>query len=202
VQIALPELSIPATLVLDRENRLSDDEYFAFWEANPDLRLERTAQGEIVIVPPAGLESDHRNFDLNIQFGVWSKANRRGEAFGPTAQFPLPDGSALSPDTAWVSNDRLATIPIAQRKGFPRVVPEFVAEVISPSDRPKAAHRKMQQWIDNGVDLAWLIDGDNQCVYVYRQNCEMRLVRGVSQIEGEGPIDGFVLDLTDIWAGL
>lgn len=202
MRIALPDVDVPVTLILDKDHRLSDDEYFSFCEANPDFWVERTAQGEIVIVPPAGLESDYRNFDLNTQFGIWSKRTGRGRAFGPTAQFILPDGSALSPDTAWVSSERLATVPEEQRKRFPHVVPEFVAEVMSPSDSLRAAQNKMRQWMANGVELGWLIDGDRECIHVYREAAEPRKVHGVSQIEGEGPVEGFVLDLTDIWAGL
>ena len=202
MQIALPDLDAPATLILDPENRLSDDAYFAFCEANPDLRLERTAQGEIVIVPPAGGESDHRNVDVSSQLFTWAKKNGRGKGFGPTAQFLLPDGAALSPDAAWVSNEHLTTLTKEQRRRFLPVVPEFVVEVMSPRDRLRAAQRKLQQWIDNGVELGWLIDGDNRCVYIYRQQCEVRQATDISQIEGEGPVQGFVLDLTDIWAGL
>jgi Uma2 family endonuclease len=200
MQLALPDLDAPARLTLDRRNRLSDDDYFAFCMANPDLQIERTAQGEIVIVPPAGYESDYRNTDATSQLKVWSKRDGRGRASGCSVQFFLPDGSAMSPDAAWLSNERFAGLTNKQRRQFPPVVPEFIVEVMSPSDRLRAAQRKMRNWIDNGVELAWLIDGDNRCVYVYRQGHEMRQVLNQSQIEGEGPVEGFVLDLTDIWA--
>jgi len=202
MQLALPDLDAPVTLTLDPRNRLSDDDYFAFCMANPDLQIERTAQGEIVIVPPAGGESDHRNFDCARQFGNWAVRTGHGKGFGPTVQFLLPDGSGMSPDVAWVSNERLGALTKRQRRRFLPVVPEFVVEVMSPSDRLRAAQRTMQQWIDNGVELGWLIDGDNRCVYVYRQGHEMRRVVNVSQVEGEEPVEGFVLDLTDIWASL
>jgi Uma2 family endonuclease len=202
MQLALPDLDAPATLILDPENRLSDDDYFAFCMANPDLQIERTAQGEIVIVPPAGYESDYDNADCISQLKVWSKRDGRGRVSGCSVRFFLPDGSALSPDVAWLSNERFAGLTKKQRRRFPPVVPEFIVEVMSPSDRLRAAQRKMQQWIDNGVELGWLIDGDSRCVYVYRQGHEMREVRNENQIEGEGPVEGFVLDLTDIWADL
>jgi Uma2 family endonuclease len=202
MQLVLPDLDAPATLIFDPENRLSDDDYFAFCAANPDLRIERSAQGEIIIVPPAGGESDHRNGDFISQLFNWAKKSRRGQGFASSAQFMLPSGAALSPDSAWVSNERLAMLTREQRRGFLPVVPEFVVEVMSPSDRLRAAQRKMQQWMENGVELGWLIDGDNRCVFVYRRGREMRQERNVSQIQGEGPVEGFVLDLTDIWAGL
>jgi len=202
MQIALPDLDAPATLILDPTNRLSDDEYFAFCMANPDLAIERTAEGEIVIVPPAGGESDNRKAYATSQLVVWTIQTGRGTFFGPTSQFVLPDGAAMSPDVAWVSTERMASLTKKQRRQFMPVVPEFVIEVMSPGDRLRASQRKMRQWMSNGVELGWLIDADRRCVYVYRKGGEMRQVRDVSEIAGEGPIEGFVLDLTDIWEGL
>jgi Uma2 family endonuclease len=201
-QIALPDLHAPATLVLDREHPLTDDEYFAFCEANPDIRLERTSEGEIIIVPPAGFESDYRNADIVIQIGQWNGRAARGKVFGPTVQFLLPDGSALSPDVAWMSNERQSRIPKEERRRFPRIAPEFVVEVMSPSDRLRAAQRKMRRWVENGVDVAWLIDPDNRVVHVYRPGQAPRLLREPEKIEGEGPVEGLTVDLKDVWQGL
>jgi Uma2 family endonuclease len=201
MQIALPELTSPATLILDRERGLSDEEYLAFCEANPDLRLERTAQGEIVIVPPAGGESDYRCVDTSRQLAEWARKNRRGKAFG-SSEFILPSGAALSPDAAWVSNERLAALTKKERRQFLKLIPEFVVEVMSPSDRLAAAQRKMDEWIANGVELAWLIDGDERAVYVYRKGCEPRLHSGVEVLAGEGPVEGFLIELGEIWEGL
>ena len=200
--LALPELDGPVTIVLDREDRLTDDEYFDFCMANRDLQIERTAEGDIVIAPPAGFESDNRSADIAGQLMVWSKATRKGKSSGSSAEFLLNDGSALSPDAAWTSNERLASVPADELRKFPRFAPEFVVEVMSHSDRSRAAQRKMQQWIDNGVELAWLIDGSHRCVSVYRSGRDVRKVCDVEQIEGEGPVEGFVLDLSDIWRGV
>lgn len=182
--------------------KLSDEQYWEFCAANPDLRFERTAEGEIVIVPPAGGESDYRTLKLGGRLDIWSVADGRGKAFGSSVQFLLPDGSGLSPDAAWVSNESLAKLSKAQRQRFLRLSPEFVIEVMSPSDRLKTAQAKMEQWIANGVQLAWLIDGDARTVYVYRpaQTAEVR--RGIAEVAGEGPVAGFVLDLGPIWEGL
>ena len=202
MQLALPELNGPATLVLDREDRLSDDEYFEFCQANPNVRIERTAEGEIVIVPPAGLESDYQSVEVIGELRQWAKRTRHGKAFGSSAEFMLPDGSALSPDASWVSNERPAALPRKDLRQFPHVVPEFVVEVMSPSDKLRAAQRKMQNWMANGVELAWLVHGDAKCVYVYRQGREPERLAGIETIAGEGPVKGFVLDLSEIWAGL
>src|SRR5712691_9860025 len=135
MQVVLPEHALPAKLTLNPELRMNDDAYYAFCMANPDLWLERTAQGEIIIVPPAGIESDYRSTEVSGQLTVWAKKDGRGKAFGPTAEFILPTGAAYCPDAAWVSNKRLAKLTKEQRRKFPPLCPEFVAEVLSPSDR-------------------------------------------------------------------
>jgi Uma2 family endonuclease len=178
---------------------MDDDEYYAFCVANPDLRFERSAKGEILVVPRVGLESDFRNVDLVLQLGQWAKRDGRGRVSGPTAEFILPSGAAYSPDAAWISFARLRTLGSDQRRKFPRLVPEFVIEVMSPSDRLKAAKAKMQDWVANGVDLAWLVDGDKQTVYIYRAGQEPERRTGITELAGEGPIEGFVADFRDIW---
>ena len=135
IAIALPDLSGPATLILDREHGLTDEAYFAFMKQIPDLNVERTRDGEIVIVPPAGGESDYRTLEAGGILRNWAVKDKRGRPFGATVQFMLPDGSGLSPDAAWVSNERLGVLSKREVRQFPRVVPEFVIEIMSPSDR-------------------------------------------------------------------
>ena len=203
MQVVLPEQALPAKLTLNPELRMSDDEYYDFCMANANVRFERTAQGEIIIVPPAGGESDYRNVDVSSQLGVWAKRDGRGKTFGSSAEFILPTGAAYSPDVAWVSNENLAQLTKEQRRKFPRLCPEFVVEVMSPSDRLKAAQDKMADWMANGVQLSWLIDGDNQTVYIYRaRQSDPDTRTAISRLVGEGPVAGFELTLTEIWAGL
>lgn len=201
MQIALPEMNFAATLTLDSENPPSAEQFVAFCEANRDLKLERTPRGEIVIVPPAGGESDYRNAWAISQLVTWARRTGHGKYFGATALFFLADGSALSPDAAWVSRERLSSLSSKQRKSFMPVCPEFVIEVMSPSDRLPAAQQKMRNWIANGVELGWLVDGDSMRVFVYRGSGEVQIVTG-DQIEGEGLVSGFTLDLTAIWEEL
>ena len=201
--VALPKMEAPVKLVLDTDHPLSDKAYADFCAANPDLRLERTAQGEIIIVPPAGGESSYRSVTLAAQLERWAKRNSRGRAFDSSVQFILPSGAGRSPDAAWVSKERLARLTKQQRREFLRLVPEFVVEVMSPTDRLRAAQRKMEEeWIANGVDLGWLIDGDTETVYVYRADRAVEKKKGLRKLAGEGPVKGFVLDLTAIWEGL
>jgi Uma2 family endonuclease len=203
MQVVLPEEALPAKLTLNPELRMTDDEYFDFCQINSDLRLERTAEGEIIIVPPAGAESSYQSGDVFGQLRNWAKEDGRSKAFDASSEFILPTSAALSPDAAWVSNQLLSLLSKEQRRKFLRVAPEFVIEVMSPSDRLPAAKRKMLDWIRGGVQLGWLVDGDAQTVYIYRpgeQESEQKT--GVAKLAGEGPAAGFELDLTDVWAGL
>lgn len=202
MHVALPESESPVKLILDPEHRLTDDEYYAFCAANSNLRIERTAQGEIVIVPPCGGESDYRSTNLLTQLGVWAMKDGRGTAFGSSVEFVLPSSAALSPDAAWVSREKIDRLTKEERRKFLRLVPDFVAEVMSPSDRLPTAQAKMEEWIANGVLLGWLIDGDAQTVYVYRSGGRMESLKGITTLTGDGPLEGFIVDLTAIWAGL
>jgi len=200
--VTLPELEAPAKIVFDSEQRFDNDAYFAFCAANPDLRIERSSRGEIIIVPPAGSESSHLNLRICMQLGIWADEDGRGKAFDSSGEFILPSGAAYAPDASWVSNVPLSRFTKKQRRKFLAVVPEFVIEVMSPSDRLAKAQQRAQEWINEGVDLVWLIDGHTKTVYVYRSSEGPEKFTGLSKIAGEGPVEGFVLQLSKIWAGL
>jgi Uma2 family endonuclease len=171
-------------------------------QANPELNVERTAEGEIEILAAAGLESSYREVNVGRHLSEWSERDGRGQTFSPSVQFMLPDGSARSPDAAWVSNAALAKLSRAERQSFPHVVPEFFVEVRSPSDRLSKVKAKMERWIANGVKLGWLIDADHETVYIYRRGEPVEERRGIQKLAGEGPAKGFVLNLRPIWQGL
>ena len=204
--IELPEHETVKLTVLSsnwgREDGRTLENYLAFCRANPEVRCERTAEGEIVIVPPAGGEGAYRSGKAIAQLSSWAERSGLGKAFDSSVEFVLPDGSALSPDASWVSNESLTKLTPAERREFLRLSPEFVIEVMSPSDRLKAAKSKMEAWISNGVQLAWLIDADNRTIYVYRRNRNPVTRKGLEEIAGEGPVKGFVLKLAAIWRGL
>jgi Uma2 family endonuclease len=200
--VTLPEPILGFTLRPSSRENLSDEEYWAFCEANPELHVERTAKGELLIMPPAGGESDDRSAEVITQLRTWAWKDGRGRGFGSSVQFFLPDGSGLSPDAAWVSNESLQRLTKEQRKRFLRLTPDFVVEVLSPSDDLRTAKSKMDQWIANGVQLGWLIDGDAQSVHVYRKGKRPVIRRNVRELGGEGPVQGFVLNLIPIWEGL
>ena len=202
MQVALPEYALPAKLVLNPERGISDDEFYDFCVENPELCVERTEQGEIVIVPLGGLESSFRNLEVSGQLFSWALADGRGKAFDSSAMFLLPRGSARSPDAAWVSNRQTSLLTKAQRKKFVPICPEFVVEVMSPSDRLSAAQAKMEEWIANGCQLGWLINGESKSVYIYRPGVAAEKRKGVAELAGEGPVEGFQLNLPLIWEGL
>ncbi len=134
--------------------------------------------------------------------GSVGRSDGRGKAFDSSVEFLLPDGSALSPDASWVSNESLSRLSWEQRREFLRLCPEFVIEVMSPSDRLKAAKEEMELWIANGAQLGWLIDGDHETVYVYRKGRPLRTHKRVQELAGEGPVRGLILKLGSIWRGL
>ena len=203
MNVQLPVQEFPVKIVFDSEARMDDEQYYAFCMANPDVRLERTSSGEIVIVPPAGFESDHHSVDVGAQLHSWAERDGRGRASGMSAEFILPTGAALPPDAAWTSNQKLSKLTREELRGFPRLAPEFVIEVMSPSDRLRAAKEKMQEWMRGGVELGWLIDADRKTVYVYRPGQgEPEACIGPETLTGEGAVAGFTLDLREIWRGL
>jgi Uma2 family endonuclease len=181
---------------------LDDDAYFAFCMENPDIGFERMPNGDIVVGSPAGGKSDYRSALVAGQLWLWTKRKRNGGSFGSSIEFILPTRAALSPAAAWVSKKRLDPISDEAFEKFLRVAPEFVVEVLSPSDRLRVAQAKMRMWIAGGVDLAWLIDGQHQTVYIYRRGqAKPEKRQGLLKLAGEGPVAGFTLDLREIWRG-
>ena len=165
VRVTLPPHTIWR---VDPADHLSDAQFVAFCHANPSLRVERTAEGELVILPPAGSEGSYRSGAAFAQLKRWAEGSGHGKAFDASVGFTLPDDSVRSPDASWVSNEPLARLTRPQRKEFLRLCPEFVIEVMPPSGRLQPAKAKMESWISNGARLAWLIDADHKAVYTYR----------------------------------
>ena len=203
MRTAVKEAMPPFPLRQRSKALLNDDAYYDFCQENPDIRFERTPKGEIVVVPPAGGESDFRTLDIAAQLKNWTRRKRTGAAFGCSTELILPTRAALSPDAAWVSSGRIEVLTPEQRPKFLKVIPEFIVEVMSPSDTLRAAQGKVNQWMAGGVDLGWWIDGDHQAVYVYRRGqAKPEKHVGVQRLAGEGPVAGFVLQLREIWRGL
>jgi len=200
MQIVVEELEPPMAIQWARG--MSDDEYFQFCADNPDLRVERTAEGDIVIMPPVGGEGSFQNGELTAELRNWAKRDGRGRAFDSSIGYLLPSGAAYSPDASWVAYSRLNQLSKEEKRRFLPLCPDFVVELKSPSDRLSKLKSKMQEWITNGAQLGWLLDPGQQTVYIYRPGREPEQIVNPDQIAGEGPVAGFVLGLADIWAGL
>jgi Uma2 family endonuclease len=178
---------------------MTDDEFFTFCQRNRDLRIERTASGEIVIMPPAGGETGSRNARLAVLLGVWAMKDGRGVAFDSSTGFDLPNGATRSPDAAWVLRERLVKLTPQQKRKFLPLCPDFVIELQSPSDTLDDLQQKMEEYIDNGAQLGWLLAPDTQTVYVYRTGAAMEQLHAPAQLVGDPLLPGFVLNLAEIW---
>ena len=199
MQVVVRGIDETAPVHIRHRRPLTQDEYYEFCASNPDLRAELTAEGEIVIMPPTGGETSLRNNELARQLGNWARRDGRGRAFDSNIEYMLPDGSALSPDASWVDRERWASLTREQKRKFPPLVPDFVVELTSPSDRLPRVRKKMESWIANGVKLAWLIDADRRTAYIYRPRREPEKLNAPPKLKGESPVAGFVLDLAEIW---
>lgn len=189
-------LQLPSELAL----RVTSEQFAALAAANRDLRLERTATGELIVNPPTGGESGKRNLSITGQLSNWYEANDGlGEAFDSSTGFTLPNGANRSPDAAWVRRARWDALTPAEREGFIPLCPDFVVELRSKSDSLKDLRAKLQEYMDNGAELGWLIDPKNKRVEIYRSGQAVETLNHPSQLSGEGVLPGFTLTLKRVW---
>jgi Uma2 family endonuclease len=193
--IEIPVLP-PRSLVVDPP--LSDDEFELLSELSQSAILERSKDGTIIVNAPAGGMSSSGNAEITRQLTNWWIQHRSGRAFDSSAGFYLPDGSILSPDAAYATAQQLQGLTRDDLARFLRLAPAFVIELRSESDRLPPAEEKMESWIANGVQLAWLIDPSARQVRIYQPGREPRTESGL-RIAGSGPVEGFVLDLEEVW---
>jgi Uma2 family endonuclease len=200
MQIHLPDKA-PLLLSGPHLVTMSDKEFFDFCQQNADLRIERTAKHEILIMSPTGSRSGKRNARLNGQLYMWwAQHPSLGEIFDSSAGFALPDGAVWSPDASWVSAAKWNALTTAQQDKFAPVCPEFVVELKSASDPVKELRRKMQQWQRNGVQLAWLLVPKKEMTYIYRAGQpEPEVIQGFdNELSGEDVLPGFRLRLAEL----
>jgi Uma2 family endonuclease len=190
---------MPLTLNLAPVLELDDDQLFELCQRNKDLRIERTAAGEIVIMAPAGGETASYNALLTMQLGIWTRGDGTGCAFDSSGGFVLPNGALRSPDAAWVERQRLRLLSEDQRSRFLPLCPTFVLELRSPSDPLPGLEMKLQEFIDNGARLGWLVDPRTKRVHVYRPDADVLILDQPLTIAGDPELPGFVLDLTELW---
>jgi Uma2 family endonuclease len=196
------------TLQLPPVLKLTDEQFEQLAAANQDLQLEVTAKGELVIMPPTGGETGDslrdsfasRNFELDGQLWYWNRQTRLGKAFDSSTGFRLPKGGTRSPDVAWVSMERWEVLTPAQRKKFLPLCPDFAVELVSETDDVEETRSKMQEYINNGLRLGWLIDPRTRQVEIYRPNQVVEVLQSPATLLGEDVLPGFVLDLQPIFA--
>ena len=190
LSIRLPEMPLTVT----------PEQFAAIAVENPDLRLERTADGELIVNPPTGGESGRRNFSISTQLGIWCQEHEElGEGFDSSTGFRLSSGATRAPDTSWVSRDRWDALTQDERDGFVPLCPDFVVELRSKTDILSDVRDKMQEYMDNGARLGWLIDPQNKRVEVYRLGQEVEVLEEPKELSGEDVLPGFVLQRGRIW---
>lgn len=191
--------SSPLLLHLRPAIELNDRQLFDFCRINGDLRIERTAEGDLEIMSPAGGESSNRNAGISGQLWVWTLRDGTGAVFESSGGFTLPNGAMRAPDAAWVRKSRLQTLTREQKAGFIPLCPDFVIELRSPSDRLTPAQDKMREYIENGAALGWLIDASERRIYVYRPNAAVERLDQPKTLSGDPELPGFILDLALVW---
>jgi Uma2 family endonuclease len=181
---------------------MTDDEFAAFCAEHPDLHFEMTADAELIVMPPTYSDGSVGSLGVEAQLYYWAKKDRRGFCCDSSGGFVLPNGARRSPDASCTLKSRVEQLGAGKQKAFWHLCPDFVIEVKSDTDRLKPLQKKMVEYLAQGAQLGWLINPENRTVEVYRPNGTVEKRAGIDRIEGEGPVAGFVLDLTDVWVPL
>jgi Uma2 family endonuclease len=177
----------------------SDDQFYEFCRLNGDLDIERTAQGDLLIMAPASFRTSHLNLRIAAQLDQWAERDGTGVATESSGGFILPNSAMRAPDAAWIRRDRLTTVPQEQQERFLPLCPDFAIELRSSSDTLGAAQSKMREYLDNGLRLGWLIDPFARRVYVYRPGADVDVLEDPAGVDGAPVLPGFRLDLSRIW---
>ena len=166
-------------------------------------RMELTKDGELIVMSPTGGEAGEKNFNLYIDFGIWNRQTKLGKAFDSSTIFVLPNGARRSPDVSWIRLERWNALTLKEKQGFPPIAPDFVIELVSPSDvknqRYEDLQAKMQEYLENGVKLGWLIEPSAKTVEIYRVGQQVEILNNPQTLSGEDVLPGFVLDLSEIF---
>jgi Uma2 family endonuclease len=196
------DISVPEPVVVHFEPsklRMNDDEFFNFCQLNPELRIERTSEGDIIVLAPTGGKTGRLNAKLIVAFGGWAERDATGQVFDSSTEFILPNRAGRAPDVSWVRNERWEALTEKQQEQFPPLCPDFVVELRSPSDGLKTLIEKMEEYIANGAQLGWLIDPLERKVHIYRPGATAEIMDDAKQVSGEPLLKGFVLDVQSLW---
>ena len=193
-----PGLALP--LVLDFSAvEMSDDQFVRFCSDNGELRIELSAERKLIIMPPANPTTGSKNQTISGEVYIWSKQDGTGLSFDSSSGFTLPNGAVRSPDASWMSRERWDAIPDDDKLRFSHIAPDFVVELRSPSDTVAMLQAKMAEYIENGVQLGWLIDPFQRQVHIYRSGQPVEVLDGPEIVSGDPVLPGFVLNLQEIW---
>ena len=188
------------TLTLDCQSiELTDEQFYQLCLNNRDLRFERNANGDLLIMSPTGGETGNRNAGIIAQLWIWNNRDQLGMVFDSSTGFKLPNGADRAPDASWILLNKWNSLTPEQQKKFIPLSPDFVIELMSPSDELEKTQDKMQEYMDNGTRLAWLINRQDQQVEIYRQGKTVEILNSPNNLSGEDILPGFILDLAPIW---
>jgi Uma2 family endonuclease len=185
----------PITLSF-RNVALSDDQFYQLCQDNENWQLERTAQGELIIMPPVGGLSGNRESNLIGELWLWNRQTKLGKVFSSSTIFTLPNGAKRSPDVAWVKSDRWESLTLEEQEKFPPLCPDFVIELRSRTDSLSQLQEKMQEYLNSGLQLGWLINPQEQQVEIYRPNQAIEIVQLPTILSGEKVLPEFILDIS------
>jgi Uma2 family endonuclease len=194
----------PRSLTLDISSlmtlpQMSEAQFYELCRRNPDLQIERNAQGEVIVMPPAFSDTGNRNFKLSVQLGIWAERDGKGECFDSSAGFTLPSGAMRSPDASWIKLERWDALTDDQKASFAPICPDFVIELRSSSDTLKSLQTKLQEYIENGVSLGLLIDRQSRTVYCYRADGSVVVLHDPESVSCDPELPGFALQMAKIW---
>ncbi|NEO04375.1 Uma2 family endonuclease [Moorena sp. SIO3I8] len=186
-------INIPPTF------KVTEKQFQILATANREKRLERTANGELIVRPPTGGNTGKRNAQLSAQFVIWNNQTKLGVVFDSSCAFRLPNGAERSPDVSWVKIERWNQLTPEQQDTFPPLCPDFVLELRSRTDTMESLRQKMQEYLDNGISLGWLIDPKNRIVEIYKPQQEVKVLNSPKTLSAEEVLPGFSLNFETVW---
>jgi len=187
------------TIDISSITAMNDEQFYQLCRNNPDLKFELNHKGELIIMSPTGGETGIINAEINAEFGIWNRQKKLGKVFDSSTCFKLPNKTKYSPDVAWIKLERWNQLTLEEREKFPPIAPDFVLELMSPTDTLINTQNKMVEYMNNGVKLGWLIDRKSKIVEVYRQGKEKEILNHPESLSGENILPQFTLDLTIVW---
>ena len=178
---------------------MTDEQFLAFCQLNPNARIERDSDLNVIIMPPTNSETGNYNAELIVELGIWNRQYKLGKIFDSSTGFKLPGGAIYAPDLAWISQNRWDALPASDRQGFAPIAPDFVLELRSPDQNFSDLKNKMEDYIAAGCRLAWLIDPQARKTWVYAENGDIQPVPFEEVLSGGTVLTGFSLRLADVF---